>query len=180
MLDRRRFLVKLAGGLAVVAAAPAAAIGRRSYARGPKSGKPDGALLAALEQSPYVYVSPLRGDGQESTCHAEVWFGWIDGAVVVTVASDRWKATSIDRGLARARVWVGDYGRWKAADSKTESFREGPSFAARAEKLQDEALLEKLLSQYDEKYPDEMGKWRDRMRKGHAEGSRVLIRYTPA
>jgi hypothetical protein len=36
-----------------------------------------------------------------------------------------------------------------------------------------------LLALYDQKYPDEIGKWREPMRQGYADGSRVLIRYRP-
>jgi len=47
---------------------------------------------ALLEGSPFVYISPLRSDGAESRCHGELWYAWLDDSVVVTVASDRWKA----------------------------------------------------------------------------------------
>jgi len=121
----------------------------------------------------------LRSDGGESRCHGEVWFGWIDGAVVVNTSADRWKARSLRRGLDRARIWVGDFGRWKKMLGKNESFRSGPSFDARAELVEDVRVLDRLLTQFDEKYPAEIGEWRDRMRNGFADGSRVLIRYRP-
>jgi hypothetical protein len=133
----------------------------------------------ALAESRYVYISPLRSDGEESRCHGEVWFGWIDRAVVVNASPESWKATSIRRGLDRARVWVGDYGRWKRALGTNEDFRAGPSFDARADFVADVSVLDRLLAQYDEKYPEEIGKWRDRMRDGFEDGSRVLIRYRP-
>ena len=83
------------------------------------------------------------------------------------------------RGLDRARIWVGDFGRWKGLLGKNEDFRRGPSFDARAEFVEDVRVLDRLLAQYDEKYPAEIGEWRDRMRNGFADGSRVLIRYRP-
>ena len=138
-----------------------------------------GSRAAALRESPFVYVSPLRSDGEESACHAEVWYAWIDGAVVITVASDRWKARSIDRGLDRARIWVGDHGRWKGLLGPNEDFREAPVFDARAEKLWDAGLLDRLLVEYDRKYPGSIDRWRDRMKSGNADRSRVLIRYEP-
>ena len=148
-------------------------------ARAEKSSPLSPAALRALSESPYVYVSPLRSDGQESRCHGEVWFGWIDGAVVVNTGSDRWKARSVRRGLDRARIWVGDFGRWQGLLGKNEDFRRGPSFEARAEFVEDVRVLDRLLAQYEEKYPAEIGEWRDPMRKGFADGSRVLIRYRP-
>lgn len=134
----------------------------------------------ALATSPLVYVSPLRSDGSESTCHGEVWFGWLDGSVLVLTGSERWKARALDRGLDRARIWVGDYGRWKKLLGRNEAFRQAPSFEARAETVRKAPeLVERLLEIYDEKYPEEIGRWRERMRAGYADGSRVLIRYTP-
>jgi hypothetical protein len=135
---------------------------------------------AALASSELVYVSPLRSDGSESTCHGEVWFAWLDGSVLVLTASDRWKARALDRGLDRARIWVGDYGRWKKLLGRNEAFRQAPSFEARAEAVKGAPeLVERVLEVYDRKYPEEIGRWRERMRQGYADGSRVLIRYTP-
>jgi hypothetical protein len=161
-LDRRGFL----GGSLVLLLAPSA------FAR-------QAELEQALEKSGFVYVSPLRTDGSESTCHGEVWFGWIDGAVIVNTSTDTWKARALERGLDRARVWVGDHGRWKRLFGRNEAFRQAPSFDARAERLKDDATLDRLLAIYEKKYPAEIGDWRDRMRNGYADGSRILIRYTP-
>jgi hypothetical protein len=133
----------------------------------------------ALATSGLVYVSPLHSDGRESTCHGEVWFAWLDDAVVVITARDRWKARAILRGLTRARLWVGDHGPWKRVVGRSEAFRQAPSFDARAEIVEDGALLDRLLAEFDRKYPDEIGKWRDRMRREYADGTRHLIRYTP-
>lgn len=135
--------------------------------------------MRALEKSEFVYVSPLRSDGSESTCHGEVWYGWLDGAVVINTAPGTWKARALAKGLDRARIWVGDYGRWKRMLGTSDDFRKGPSFYARAERSRDEALLERLLALYDEKYPEEIGRWRDRMRQGFHDGSRLLVRYVP-
>ncbi len=82
-------------------------------------------------------MSPLRSNGEESRCHGEVWFGWLDGSVVVITATKSWKARSLARGLDRARIWVGDYGRVKRMVGSNEAFRAGPSFLARAERVSD-------------------------------------------
>jgi hypothetical protein len=172
VIDRRDFVLGLAAG-ALLAVAPS----RRIWAAAdPVLGA---ATRTALEESPYVYVSPLKSDGQESRCHAEVWFAWIDGAVVMTVSTDGWKSRAVARGLDRARIWVGDYGRRKGLNSLSTAFRKAPHFDARAERLWDPALLEALLERYGTKYPEEIGSWRDRMRRGNADRSRVLMRYTP-
>lgn len=146
--------------------------------------EPAGSLPAetvrALEQSDFVYVSPLRSDGQESTCHAEVWYGWLDGAVVLLTGAQTWKARSLARGLTRTRIWVGNHGRWKQLLGRNEDFRKAPSFEAKASPSKNDALLDRLLALYDEKYPAEIANWRDRMRNGYHDGSRVLIRYEPS
>jgi hypothetical protein len=166
MLDRRAFLV----GLAATALLP----GRRARAAAPE------AALRLLPSSPFVYVSPLRSDGGESRCHGEVWYAWLDERVVLITARDRWKATALARGLDRARIWVGDHGRWKGPLGGTrEDFRRAPSFDARAARIEDPAVFERMLAAYERKYPEEIGTWRERFRAGFASGERVLIGYTP-
>ena len=144
--------------------------------------QPDSASLPVtlLEQSPFVYISPLLRDGQESSCHAELWYAWIDDSIVATVAKDRWKATALARGLNGARIWVGDHGRWKTMfGGHNEDFLGAPNFFARAERIDDGEMIERLLTVYSKKYPDEIEKWRDLMRSGNADGSRIMIRYRP-
>lgn len=173
---RRRFLVDAGVGALGLASAlsalpPVAVAGHHEEAELP---------LALLEESPFVYISPLRSDGRESRCHAELWYAWLDESVVVTVASDRWKARALARGLDRARVWVGDHGRSKTRlGTSNEAFREAPHFDCRAEKVTDPKTIERLLAIYERKYPGEIDSWRDRMRKGNADGSRIMIRYRP-
>jgi hypothetical protein len=167
LIDRRRFiaasLALLLWPLARSRRAGAAALDAKSE--------------SAFESSPLVYVSPLRSGGAESRCHGEVWFAWLDGAVVINTAADRWKARSLRSGLDRARIWVGDFGRVKGLLGANDEFRKGPVFDARAEFVTDPAVLDRLLEQYETKYPAEIAKWRGPMRTGVADGSRVLIRY---
>jgi hypothetical protein len=172
VLDRRAFLQ---GASAALLALPLASwrAGAREAAILPAP------TLAALETSPFVYVCPLRRDGRESRCHGEVWYAWIDGAVVLTSAKQSWKARSAERGLDRARLWVGNYGRWKQMLGHSEAFRQGPSFDARVQEQRDEALLTRLLAAYEKKYPSEFPNWRERMRAGNASGERVLLQYVP-
>ena len=136
--------------------------------------------ITLLEQSPFVYISPLLRDGEESSCHAELWYAWIDNSIVVTVAKDRWKATALARGLNGARIWVGDHGRWKTMfGGRNEAFRGAPNFFAEAKQVDDTQMIERLLTVYSKKYPAEIEKWNDQMRSGNADGSRIMIRYRP-
>lgn len=161
MIDRRGFL-----GLTAAALLAPAVLVRAAE------------LEEALRDSRFVYVSPLLADGAESTCHGEVWYAWLDGAAVVITASDGWKARALRRGLDRARVWVGDHGRWKQLLGRNEAFRQAPHFDARVEAVKDAALLDSTLAVFETKYPAEIGQWRDKMRSGYADGSRVLLRYS--
>ncbi len=169
-LDRRAFL--RAGALAALALPFAGRLVRAADAL-------PAATLSALESSSFVYVSPLRRDGRESTCHGEVWYGWLDGAVVLTTSHTSWKARSLARGDDRARLWVGSYGRWKGMLGTSDAFRAGPSFDARVSASKDAALFDRLMTVYEKKYASEFSGWRDRMRSGYASGDRVLLRYAP-
>ena len=166
MIDRRAFL----GGSLGFLLAPAALV---------RASEPSASLEQALETSGLAYISPLLKDGSESTCHAEIWFAWLDGAVVVTTATDRWRARAVAKGLDRARIWVGDHGRWKQLVGHNEEFRRAPHFDARAEVVKDEALMERMLADFARKYPAEIGRWRDKMRSGFHDGTRKVIRYMP-
>jgi hypothetical protein len=98
---------------------------------------------------------------------------------VLITGRDRWKARSLAKGLDRARIWVGDAGRVKGLLGENAAFRDHPHFDAVAALYSDQALLERLLASYAQKYPGEIGEWAPRMRNGFADGSRVLIRYRP-
>jgi len=165
----RRELIQLGAGAIVALAWPA----RSRAALAPE-------VTGLLERSGFVYVSPLKGDGGESRCHGEVWYGWLDGSVVLITARTSWKARALERGFARARIWVGDHGRVGRVLGSGDAYREAPSFEASAARSQDAALLDRLMTTYRGKYPKEIGSWEDRMRSGFASGERVLIRYTPA
>jgi hypothetical protein len=172
-LDRRGFLAAAAGAAAwLVAPGRARAEGGLSEA------------LPLLEQSKFVYISPLLANGQESTCHGEAWFGWLDGGVVINTRRGTWKTRALrDRKLERARIWVGDHGRWKTGitgSGRDESFRQAPHFDAKASFQTDKAVLDRLLSLYETKYGAEYERWSEDMRTGFYAGDRVLIRYEPA
>ena len=176
-MDRRAFLAASAVALAWPVTRAFADVHPSASAADAGFGTTHAVLL---EKSGYVYVSPLLADGNESSCHGEVWYGWLDGAAVVITGAQTWKARALERGLDGARVWVGDHGRWKRTLGRNEEFRKAPHFDAVASSVRDDALLDRLLALYEQKYPDEIGSWRHKMRSGYRDGSRRLIRYAPA
>ena len=70
-------------------------------------------------------------------------------------------------------------GRWKQFFGSKEDFRGGPQFDAQARVTRDEKVLDRLLTSYETKYPEEIADWRVKMRSGFHDGTRVLIRYSP-
>jgi hypothetical protein len=135
------------------------------------------ATRAALEKSPLIYLSPLKTDGTESTCHGEVWFVQDGEDLLVVTAADRWRARAVGRGLDRARIWVGDFGRWKWSLGR---YKKAPNFLVKGRFDADASVAERALEAFGAKYPDEWDKWEPRFREGLADGSRVLIRYRPS
>lgn len=163
-LSRRRFLetsAVLSGGLLLPFRAFAAE---------------NPAFKAAVARSPLLYVSPLRRDGSESHCHAEVWFVPDGSDLLVVTNPERWRAAALGKGLDRARLWVGNFGVW----TKSDAFRKGPSTEARARLERDRAVQAMAIEAFGSKYPDEWDKWGPRFKDGLASGERVMIRYSPA
>jgi hypothetical protein len=134
------------------------------------------AWLAAAKKSPLVYVSPLLADGKESRCHGEVWFFVDGGDIVLATATKTWKARALAAGRDRARIWVGDFGPYAKSP---EAVAKAPSFVASARLDKDRAVFDRLLAAYAVKYPDEWDKWKPRFESSYADGSRVVLRYTP-
>ena len=137
----------------------------------------DGAALSAAA-SPLIYLSPIRSDGEQSACQAEVWFGSDDQDLFIVTAEDGWKSQAVKRGLDRARIWVGDFGPWKSSNDR---YKSAPNFLAKVAFVakDDSATIERVLAMMGKKYPKQWGKWEPRFRKGLSDGSRVMLRYRP-
>ena len=158
MVNRRTLLVS-------AAAAPALVLSRRATAQ----------AAAPLDASKLVYITPLKGNGEESRCKAEIWFAHVDGDVFVVTSSDAWRAQAIGRGLDRARLWVGEFGVWSDADG---AFRNAPELMATAAVETNGDTQGRVLAAMGGKYSDDgWSRWGPRFEKGLADGSRVMIRY---
>lgn len=159
MVNRRVVIV----GAAI---APLAFVGRRLLA-GP----------GTFETSKLIYVTPIKSDGEESRCKAEIWFAHHAGDLFVVTPPETWRAEAVRQGLTRARLWVGEYGVWTRADG---AFREAPMHMASAALEEDARVRSTVLAQLAEKYAEAgWNTWGPRFKKGLADGSRVMIRYRP-
>ena len=134
------------------------------------------ALKKALVESDLVYLTPLRSDGSESRCQAEIWFCYDGADLFVVTASDAWRAQAVRRGLTDARIWVGDLGNWKRTEGR---YRQFPAVETRASFVDDGEMQKTVLDLFGDKYPLSWLRWGPKFRNGLADGSRVMLRYQP-
>jgi hypothetical protein len=136
------------------------------------------AAQAAIETSKLIYISPLKSEGKESSCHAEVWFHKDGSDLLVVTKEELWRSQAVKRGFDRARIWVGDHGVWKRSNG---AFRNAPSFLAQAEHISSDAeAVGRTLKAMGTKYAGEgWSTYGPRFKEGLADGSRVLLRYRP-
>lgn len=131
------------------------------------------ALPAAADESDLIYLTPLKRDGGESRCQAEVWFVRDGAELVVVTAADAWRARAVAQGLKRTRIWVGDVGVWND-DARYKAL---PAVEATADFVTDSGARERFLERFGNKYSLEWVLWGPRFRNGLADGSRVMLRY---
>jgi hypothetical protein len=137
----------------------------------------DGALLAAMDESDLIYVTPIKSNGAESSCQAEVWFSHIGTTMYVVTAVDAWRTRAIRKGLTRSRIWVGDLGVWGNTDGRYKNL---PMVDAVANIETDPIAQARALDAMGDRYPLEWVVWGPRFRNGLSDGSRVMLRYQPA
>ena len=121
-------------------------------------------LQDALSSSTYVYISSTRKDGTLSR-PAEIWFLWHKGSVYVASAPTTWRARRIRWGRPAAKIWIGK--------------PDGPSFTAKGAIVDERDVWPVLFDTFGRKYGSRWKSYEESFRKGLADGSRVLIRYTP-
>jgi len=130
-------------------------------------------LPFTIDETALIYLTPLKKDGAESACQAEVWFVHDQGEIFVVTASDAWRARAIGEGLSRARIWIGDVGVWNA-DAR---YKVLPSVDVVGDQIADSARQARVLEHFGDKYSLEWIVWGSRFRNGLTDGSRVMLRY---
>jgi len=123
-------------------------------------------MTKALADAKYVYISSTRKDGSFGA-PAEIWFMSHDGAVYVGTRPTSWRVRRIAAGRPRAKIAIGTV--------------DGPSFMATGTVLKNDPATEVLLmASYAKKYPDGWPSHAKGFRDGFSDGSRVIVKYTPA
>ncbi len=132
----------------------------------------------AIESSPLIYVTPIRSDGSESSCHGEVWFVSEGQDLLVVTKPNLWRFRAVKQGLDRARIWVGDFGVWKKSRGK---FKAAPAFLAQAEDISSDAdRVKHTLDAMGVKYAKTGWEtYGPRFDKGLRSGDRVRLSYRP-
>ncbi len=133
-------------------------------------------LQESISASDLIYITPIRSDGRESRCQAEIWFVPDGPDMYVVTAYDAWRAEAVKKGLTQARIWVGDVGNWGRSKGKYKSL---PQIEATASGITATETQEKILKGYGKKYPASWLVYESRFRNGLADGSRVMLRYRP-
>ena len=158
---KRRSLLRFGAAVPVLTAA--ATLPLRSEAADVRS---------ALTESSLIYLSPVKSDGQLSSCQSEVWYVMLGADAYVCTATSSWRAQAPRRGLTKTRLWAGDLGYWKSAD-----YTSLPSALVEAAIENDPEVNEAALAEFGRKYSAEWGTWEPRFRSGLKDGTRSMLRY---
>ena len=126
-----------------------------------------------LKTSKLIYLTPIKSDGEDSKCHGEVWFVYLDSQIYVTTATDAWRAEAIRKDLNDARIWIGEFGNWTRAKEK---YKEAPELMIEGEIFEDEEKMPEILEAFNDKYPGE-GQYPRVFKEQIEEGTRVVLRY---
>ena len=119
----------------------------------------------ALGGAQLIYIATVRKDGNQSQA-APVWFtlSTDNHRILIQTGPETWKAKRIKRG-SPVLVWIGE--------------ADGPAFIGTAQITNDAATINKILTDFHEKY------WQNRVlkmgpsREGFDSGDRIAITITP-
>ncbi len=120
--------------------------------------------IEAFSKASLIYIATVRKDGNQSKA-APVWFTTTpDHLLLINTSPTSWKAKRIRRG-SPVMVWIGS--------------EDGPAFIGKAEISSDPAVLNRIITDYPEKYMmARVGLFRPSQEK-FDKGSVVAIKITP-
>ncbi|MFT7688787.1 MAG: hypothetical protein ACI9FB_004152 [Candidatus Azotimanducaceae bacterium] len=131
-------------------------------------------INSQLQSSDLIYLTPIKTNGQESSCQSEIWFVWDGLDIYVCTKTASWRAAAARMGLEHTRIWVGDLGVWTKAKYKTL-----PRINAVSSIIDDPMTVHQSLEMLGDKYPLGWLRWGSIFKKEMASGERSLIRYRP-
>jgi hypothetical protein len=118
----------------------------------------------ALSKASFIYIATVRKDGNQSKA-APVWFTTTpDGLVLIQTAVTTWKAKRIRRG-SPVIVWIGK--------------RDGPAFIGKAEITTDPAVINRIVTDYPQRYLLARIGFHQPSQEMFTEGRIVAIKITP-
>lgn len=118
----------------------------------------------ALAEAEYVYVQSERASGELGK-PAEIWFMVVGDDVYVGTKPTTHRVERIKAGRTRARVAIGS--------------EKGPAYDATASLSTDDAMEQRLLTDFAKKYPDGWKSHSEGFTQGFQTGERVLVKYSP-
>ena len=131
-------------------------------------------LQQAISTSDLIYLTPIRTDGSESSCQAEVWFVAQGQDLYVVSSTASWRIKAVKQGLNKARIWVGDLGQWRGTDGKYKSL---PGFDGMGAEVTETTKQQQILDLFGAKYPVSWLVYGPRFKDGLADGSRTMVRF---
>ena len=137
--------------------------------------EPAAGISAVLRESELVYLSPIKSNGDESSCQGEVWYVYLDTAIYVVTQSSAWRVEAIEKNLAKTRMWVGNVGMWKNSEGKYKTL---PRISAFGSVVENGQVWDEISPIFAKKYHREWSTWGPRFRQGLESGSRTLLKYT--
>ena len=160
MITRREFSIAIASTPAILYAA---------------KGMANEDIKEKLKTSQLVYITPIKSNGEESKCKAEIWFLYHDDGIHVVTPTDAWRTEAIRKGLTSARIWVGEFGNWRRAN---DAFRAAPELMASGEIVTDTEVHAVVLEGMGIKYSSGWDSWGPRFKSSLEDGSRAVLRYS--
>lgn len=133
-------------------------------------------IVKKLETSKLIYLTPIKSNGDESKCKAEIWFIYHESNIYLVTPSDAWRTEAIKMGLNKARIWVGEFGNWRRAN---DAFRDAPELMATADIVAESEIHSEVLDAMGAKYTAEWNTWGPRFKSALEDGSRAMLRYSP-
>ena len=114
----------------------------------PRLARGDESLLAAMDESDLIYLTPIKSNGAESSCQAEVWFSHIGTTMYVV--------TAVDAGAAKPARRIFNFAIRKAGVSPEEILHVGDHPETDVDGGRQAGLRTAWVNRTDAEWPDHL------------------------